>query len=297
MDLQAFRALPAHEVNRLVQAANTDVCVFPVEGTRRWYLLEHQRGAADYFDGYIDAAVHRYTDVFGMMYEHGLSSLVVPVFQDFLTTRGPEYVRKAISGLVHLATHPLFLDLYQRYDVRVQIYGDYQRVLEEAGSDHAAAFEALIAQTSTHQARRLFLGILEAEPLETIIRHTTYYYEQYKRAPDRRALVEMYYGEYVPPFDLYIGYDRFSADDMPLLAAGNQDLFFMMAPSLSLTETQLREILHAHLYTPLDHRAEYTDLSGEQLDSMRIEYETSRTRTFRVAVQPASGEVAVTRSV
>jgi adenosine tuberculosinyltransferase len=298
MDLQEFRALPTQEICKLVQAASTDVCVFTIEGTRRWYLLEHMQDSPEnYLDGYFDAALHRYAEVFAQMYEHGLNTLVVPMFQNFLMKRSPAYVRKAVDGLVALAAHPTMRDLYDHYDIRVQVYGDYQRVLDEIGSPHAPAFDALVEQTSMHRTRRMFMGILEDDPVETIVRHTLYYYEQYHHAPDRQALIEMYYGEAVAPFDLYIGYDRFSADDMPLLAAGNQDLFFMMAPSLSLTETQLRDILYAHLYTPLDHRPEYTDLNGGQLDSMRVEYEASRQRTFRVAVQPASGEVAVTRSV
>ena len=41
MDAATFHTLPRPEVARLVRAAGPKVCVFPINGTRRWFMLEH----------------------------------------------------------------------------------------------------------------------------------------------------------------------------------------------------------------------------------------------------------------
>lgn len=299
MDLQTFHSLPVHEVSRRVQAAGKSVCVFPIEGTRRWFLLEKaQSSFENYLSGYFDAALKRHVELFTLLFDHGLTTLVAPLFGNFILTRSPLYVQKAVEAIVDLAVHPTMVELYRHYDIRVRFYGDYRSLFQRIGGAHIAdAFDELVQSTSTYQTRRIFYGLFEEDPLATIVQHTLRYFDEHGEAPDRRALIEMYYGEAIPPFDLYIGYDRFSADDMPLLATGNQDLFFMMAPTLSLTQDQLRSILHAHIYSPLDYRPDYATVQDEQLEAARADYQTNKGRTFRVAVQPASGEVTVTRAV
>ena len=47
LSLNEFLGLPTEEVARLVHAAGSKVCVFPINGTRRWYLLESD-GGGDY---------------------------------------------------------------------------------------------------------------------------------------------------------------------------------------------------------------------------------------------------------
>ncbi len=41
IDRETFLQLPTEEVAKLVRAAGSKVCVFPINGTRRWFMLEH----------------------------------------------------------------------------------------------------------------------------------------------------------------------------------------------------------------------------------------------------------------
>ena len=43
MDRDNFLALPAGEVAKIVRGSGSKVCVFPFNGTRRWFLLEYGR--------------------------------------------------------------------------------------------------------------------------------------------------------------------------------------------------------------------------------------------------------------
>jgi hypothetical protein len=66
--------------------------------------------------------------------------------------------------------------------------------------------------------------------------------------PTRQEIIEAYYGEYVEPVDLFIGFDQLAAFDMPLIATGNEDLYFTISPSPYLDTTTLRSILYDHMY-------------------------------------------------
>ena len=41
ISFERFLKLPPEQVASLVNAAGQKVCVFPVNGTRRWFMLEH----------------------------------------------------------------------------------------------------------------------------------------------------------------------------------------------------------------------------------------------------------------
>ena len=66
--------------------------------------------------------------------------------------------------------------------------------------------------------------------------------------PTKKEIIEAYYGEYLSPVDFFIGFDRLSAFDMPLIATGQEDLYFMVAPSLYIDQHLIRTILFDHLF-------------------------------------------------
>ena len=45
MDIETFQSMPTTEVANLVREAGPKVCVFPINGTRRWFVLEHPEQA------------------------------------------------------------------------------------------------------------------------------------------------------------------------------------------------------------------------------------------------------------
>ena len=98
----------------------------------------------------------------------------------------------------------------------------------------------------------------------------------------RDEIVAAYYGEPVPPVDLFIGFDKFSAFDYPLLNLGKEDLYFTAGPSLYLSERQLRGILFDHLYTRRMPEPDYELLTPEQWEELRDYYEQAREGTLGV---------------
>jgi hypothetical protein len=189
----------------------------------------------------------------------------------------------AADGLTRIATAPEFLDFYRAYDVRVRFYGDHRKHL--GPTPHAGLsdlFDALAEQTKHHSRHRLFFGVFAHDAAETVAELGIRYYAEHGKAPDKQTIVELYYGEYVPPVDIFIGFDKLCAFDMPLIATGNEDLYFTVSPSPYLTETQLRDILHDHLYRRHDTEPDYSAMTEEDRALMRTLYHANLGKTLGI---------------
>jgi hypothetical protein len=254
MDIDTFRNLSTVEVADLVRAAGPKVVVFPINGTRRWYMLEHAPSAtADLTAAYRDffeVMARSYVDIFQMLFAHGVDTVLSPLFGSSLLGRGEDYVQMAVEGLAWPATHPTFLAFYQAHAVRVRFYGDYRKLFSPT-TPYATLpqmYDQVTLKTQAHRRHRLFYGLFANDATEAIAELAVRYHAEQGRVPDRRTLIELYYGEYVDPVAMFIGFDKFSAFDMPLVATGEEDLYFTVSPSPYFTEQQLRDILYDHLF-------------------------------------------------
>jgi tuberculosinol/isotuberculosinol synthase len=254
IDRETFLHLPTNEVAKLVRAAGPQVCVFPINGTRRWFILEHSNGSKQslvaVYQNFFEIMAERYVELFHLCFAHGLDTLVSPTFGPDLLEIGSDYVNMVTDGLAWLATHSTFLDFYEKYSVRVRFYGDYRKAFAPTPySSLIGQFDKLTADTLNNSKQRIFFGLFAQDATETVAELGVNHYLSTGNIPDKKKLVEMYYGEYVDPATIFIGFDKFSVFDMPLLNTGNESLYFTVNPSPYLTEKQLREILYDHLYT------------------------------------------------
>lgn len=291
MNAETFQNLPRTEIARLVRLNGPRVCVFPVNGTRRWFILEHQpQGQTDLMAAYVDVMERRQIELCQLFFDHGVHTLLMPIFGPDLFERGEGYMQMMAEGLTRLASHPDFVSFYQAYGVRVRFYGDYRKYLDQTAYQYLMdLFEQVTAQTASHDRHRLFFGICAHDASESVAELAISYHTRHGRTPDKRTLVEMYYGEYVPGVDLFIGFDKFSTFDMPLVATGNEDLYFTVSPSPYLTERQLRDILYDHLYARPGGEADYLDLAPEDWALMRGFYHANLGKTLGVGARQKRG--------
>ncbi len=291
IDLPTFRNLPTEEIARLVRQDGPKVCVFPINGTRRWFALEYASQIRQGFGvDYMEEAGRRHIELCRLFFQHGIDTLLMPMFGAELLGRGEEYTQMAVEGLTRLATHPDFLRFYETCGVRVRFYGDYRKHF--AGTPYAhvpGLFDAATARTLHHDRHRLFFGVFADDATETTAELGIRYHREHGCAPTKARLIEMYYGEAVSPVSLFIGFGPFSAFDMPLLATGNEDLYFTVSPSLYFTERQLRDILYDHLYARREEADDYGALQAEDWAYMRAFYQANRERTLGVGVRQRRG--------
>ncbi len=285
--LQQFLEMPVEQAAALVRAAGPKVAVFPINGTRRWFALEHAAAAqasSDPMTTYMDIAQRRHIELYRLFFDHGVDTLLTPVYGAELFSRGGEYVRRVQrEGLARLAEHPDFVNFYDEYQVRVRFYGDYRRQFQ--GTPYESLidlFDGLTHRTRTHERARLFFGVFASDATEAVAEACAAFYREQARVPTRRELIETYYGEYVEPVSFFLGFDKLSAFDYPLLATGEEDLYFTVAPSSYLTEKQLREILFDHLYTRRAPEPDYSRLSREDWAWMKSFYAANSERTIGI---------------
>lgn len=274
IDRETFFELPTDEVAKLVRAAGSHVCVFPINGTRRWFMLEHpdQNDA----ESYLSITWQRHIELYKLIFDHGFDTLLTPIFGPDLLERGESYRQLIEPGLLWLAQNQEMLDFYNLYDVRVRTYGDAQRYFANTSYEPILEiFDGLTKQTSSHQRHRLFFGICAHDAAETVASNAICFYEEHGVAPNKRQIVESYYGEYIEPASLFIGFDRPTVFDMPLIATGNEDLYFTVSPSLYLDTYTLRKILYDHLYSRRISEG-YTELLPEDRSTMTDFYSLNR---------------------
>ena len=287
MDLEAFQKLSIAEVAQLVRSSGPKVCVFPINGTRRWFMLEHKvPEEADWSTVYYDVAAARHIDLYRLCFDHGIGTLLTPIFGPDLLERGEEYARMAIEGLALLATDPRFLTFYSEYDVRVRFYGDYRRFF--AGTPYSyvsGMFDEATAQTLSHKRNRLFFGVCAHDATEMVGELAVQHFSQHGCLPDKKTLVETYYGEYVEPVSLYVGFDKPCVFDMPLVATGSEDLYFTVCPSPYMTSRQFRVILHDHLYSRRTGEVDYGTLAADEWQVMSEFYSLNAGRTVGVGTR------------
>lgn len=282
---ERFLQLPTEEVSALVKATGEKVCVFPVNGTRRWFMLEHgSEAGADFFETYMNASIPNHIQLCGMMFDHGIDTILAPVFGRELMRRGDEYTQRVgIDGLVRTATDKNYRDFFTHMNVRVRFYGDYRDMLTGTPYEYALKSIYEVTEATRHNnGRRLFFGVFADEVTDTVSRLSVEHYLAHGAVPDKATLIRKYYGEALPSVNMFIGFDKFSVFDMPLLSTGEEDLYFSLSPSPYMTERQLRAILYDHIYVRRAPEPDYTKLGYEELNWLREYYRNNKDHAFGV---------------
>lgn len=282
---ERFLQLPTSEVAALVKAAGPKVCGFPMNGTRRWFVLEHaEKIKDDFFGAYVRAISQNQIELFSMMFDHGIEILLSPIFGRELLNRGDEYTRRVgMDGLAGIITDKAYLEFFERYSVKVRFYGDYRELL--TGTPYENTFKSMcqvMEATKHNTGPHLFFGVFADQVTETTARLAVEHYQVAGSVPDKQALIRRYYGEDLPPVSLFIGFDKFSVFDMPLLTTGEEDLYFSLSPSPYMTQDQLRAILYDHLYVRPTPEPDYTKLPDNELAWLRDYYHKNKDYAFGV---------------
>ena len=280
--LEQFLQLPTREVASLVVEHGVRVCVFPFNGTRRWFLMEHSQGKLNQSKEYVEATIRGYIRVYRLLFEHGIETVLAPVFGHEILTRGEEYMNMIGDSMKLLADHPEFNAMYNEHRVRVRFYGDYRRELETQYPHITQSFDGVTERTLNHDRHKLLYGVFATDATRAIAEFSVEYFKTNNRIPTRDELLQLYYGENLDKADLFIGFEKFAAFDYPLLQSGNESLYFTISPSLYMTQTLLRKILHDHIYHRPTIELNYDSMTASQWDRLRQYYHLRQDDAFGV---------------
>ena len=282
ISLDEFLSLSAQEVTKLVHDAGPQVCVFPINGTRRWYVIEdaneHEVGDVE---GYINKLSQVHVDLFRLCFDQGIETLLAPAFGSDLLLRNDYMGKIGAKGLELLAEGSIFTDFYFKYDVRVHFYGDYRHQLSDTPYEYLVdLFGKTEERTKGHNRYRLFYGVFANNSTDYIARYAVQYFKEHGVTPDQKAIVGGFYGEYVEPVSFFIGFDKPTVFDYPLLSSGEEDLYFTLAPSPDLDIDLLRRILYDHLYTRRIPEPDYETLGDSDKKWIKNFYRLNRGAAF-----------------
>jgi tuberculosinol/isotuberculosinol synthase len=284
MNHETFLKLPVTEVAKLVRAAGPQVCVFPINGTRRWFLLEHGHETHDDMaQAYLRAFEKRSIEICKLCFSYGLDTILTPVFGGELLNRGDEYIQLSVSGMADMATHPDFLSFYKDYQVGVHFYGSYRE--EFAGTPYAYMidlFDKISKDTAQNHCYRIFYGVFATDATETIAQLTIRHFQATGVIPTRRELIQLYYGDKIEKANIFIGFEKFNIFDYPLLGWGEESLYFTVVPSLYMDDLKLRNILYDYLFLRPVQDPDYANMPQQDFEFMRTYYRKNREATFGV---------------
>ena len=264
--LDEFLELPTPQVAEMIRGLTLG---FPIDGTRRWFLLNHP----DVWDveEYKQLTTEQYARVFAMLFDHGVETILVPAFGGELLSRGEEYVREMMDGMTRLAQAAAFTDFYRDYNVRVRFYGDWRRQVK--GLPYSEALTSALdtcAATQHTGSRRIFYGLWADDILVSLVDDLA----RSRNEPiefTREAIVTRYYGEYVKPTDIYIGFGRPTVFDVPMLVTSQTDLYYTVAPSLDLDARLFRMIVWDHCVGRWTQQS-WDDLTEADLAALKAYY-------------------------
>ncbi len=284
IDRDQFLSLPVDEVAGIIRAGGSKVCVFPFNGTRRWFLLEYGRDFnGDAAQNYVELTTQGYINTYKLVFDHGIDTIVAPVFGGEILNRGEEYMREIGTSMELLATHPAFLEFYETYGIRVHFYGDYRKQLSDTPYVSICdSFDEITQKTATNTERRLFYGVWADAATEIIAELSVKHFQNSGRTPSRQELIEEYYGEYVEKADIFIGFEKFNVFDYPMLGWGEESLYFTVAPSLYMNSNQLKNILYDYIYLRPVQDPDYFTMPSEDFEAMRKFYKANRKVAFGV---------------
>ncbi|MBA3389711.1 MAG: hypothetical protein H0U02_10190 [Rubrobacter sp.] len=281
LSLNECLSWPRRWVARWVSAQPQPLVVgWPFNGTRRWYLLQRRSDPA--VGDYVTAVIRRQAEQHRLVFEHGASVILAPCFGYELLSRGEEYTRTVLGGLLKLGDDAVNREMFEN-GVRLRFYGDYEEVLDTPEfRPLLGACEDLTAAPASGDGPLLLIGLFADAPHERLARLSVEFARQWHRPPNRRELIEGYYGVHVPDLSLYLGFSQPALFDVPLITTGAEDLYATLTPSPELTEWQWREILYDHLVLRRAPDADYEMLPEEALERLARYNETHREATLGV---------------
>lgn len=251
-----FLKLPTEDIREIVEKEGRPrVVTYQVDGGQKMNIYHY--GLDPESDNYWrDQALSQSRMIrenMTVLFGHGVKTIYAPILKIENWGRGKKYVSDAIEGGVKsILTSPEWLEFYEKYDVKVKIYGN-MKFLEESELSHLLElYKEIESKTSNHKSRKVFYGVPcgNRHDLPNVVHDAIDFYRSNGREPTYDELTHLYYGDDTEDVDIFLRSTTVrDSDIMPLFVSGKIQMYFLVAPMfLSLTSQTYREILYDYLF-------------------------------------------------
>ena len=252
LTLDEWLNLPVSELAAIVEQFHL-VLFFSIDGSQRHYYLSHPEaeGKLTNFTEYARATAKAYVDAYEVCFGLGINTIMTPFLIDNNFARSLEYTRNAISFSTLLLKEPPFTDLYQRWDVKARLWGDYEFApLAEPVREEMLALHADLTALTPSGNRLLLCGYQAGSITEEIVFRTTKLAEVLGRPPTEQELFQSWLPEGPDRVNLMITAGWTVTGGLLPAVFANQvvDTYNLDFLALDLKENHLRRILYDYLY-------------------------------------------------
>lgn len=285
-----FLNLPDKEVTNIVQETGKPVSgVFVPNGNRRLVLTKtyYQSNEQHYIRSYIDHLKENAMNSIQLFFKYMLKNLIIPMFSISVLNR-EKYFRNVLIELIQVLFGSYqYLDLYEKLQVSIRVYGDLNILKEMALWKSYDLIIKCIECTSSYDNRKLFFGIgsndeLGADLMESGIQ----FFEKNGRTPTLTEQKEFYYSYNIPEVDFVILSSSLKAHGIPPLICGKTtNLYFLPSPSvLGFNDITYRKIIYDILYCRSNVNIDFSNLGFQRkaIEDLHERYEREKTNVFGI---------------
>ena len=256
-----------------------------LDGTRR--VLKIKPGFHDdrwlYHEDHITGLIHKSIEVADTFFDFGLNTVIGPLASLGNLNR-KDFMPVGLGRLLKPLMDGYSLSVYKKQNAAVSFYGDLEYAREMKGGEIIDQYiESFKKINPEFPQKRILIGIGFSTDRETeiIANLAIDFYKESGNRPDKKDLIEKYFGVNIPPVDIFIRTNEVkpSGGLTPLLIQHDTQLYFPVSPGImSLSEITIRKILYDYLFSRvLSHGMhEHNPISDEQAKIVKDFYDQHR---------------------
>ena len=263
--------------------------IFVADGNRR--LVMTQTGltpdSGDFYPAYVNIVTEAFRNNLEVFFQHGLHTLLFPLFGPSLLTRTEKYRGYVMPELVRrLFKSDGWLSFYREQGVRIKAYGNLEILRRQCkDANLAETIKECEHMTSAYGNHRLFYGFFSTQAFDRVlIQQLQRFLRDRHREPDPSELAHLYYREPLRTADFFITSTRMGyLGALPPFAYGkNTRMYTLTAPGVfALNENTYRQILYDLLCLgPADSGPVLYDTLPADIDSLAGFYQHHQNRVM-----------------
>jgi hypothetical protein len=297
-----FLKLPSEEICQIVQQkGKPKVGVFVADGNRRLVMCRTRLSpnSDEFHNEYARFFVDSFKESLDIFFKHGLEILFFPLFGPSLLSRKNKFQSITIPTVYQkLFKSDEGFELYKEKGIRIKAYGDLSQLekIDVKQLKMAEGIQQMIKKTASHDKHTIFFGFMsENTPGLEMPQRIINFFKSKNRTPTPEEMIEIYYGEHVPPADFFILSGRFSFRALPpLISTQDAGIYYFPVPGfLGLNTSNYSKILYDLLFVQPTHMpAEYSLGEIEIIASLKDFFESHQNKI--IGTSKKIGEFLVT---
>lgn len=275
---EEFLELPTGDIRKIVQDQQKPrVGIFVADGNRRLVMCRTRLSpkSDEFYSEYARFFVDSLQECLNIFFDHGLEILFFPLFGPSLLLRKNKFQSITLPNAYHkIFQTDEWFQFYNEKGIRVKTYGDMSQLekIDVNRLNFTKGINQMVEKTAPHDKHILFFGFMsENTPGMEMPQLIIDFYKNNNRTPIPREMVEIYYGESIPPTDFLLLSDKLSTRALPpLISTQHTQIYYLPVPGfLGLNTTTFRKVLYDLLFFhPQDSIPEYTDNHLKNIESL-----------------------------